>query len=202
VPDPAAPPGAPATLDLLAAPRPLPPGRPAAVLVTLWRDPHGGGEDATRLLFIRRTAGGAHAGQFAFPGGKLEAGDAGPAAAALREAAEEVALEPDGVRVLGYLQPVAIPVSGFSVQPVVAAVAPRVDPGRLRPEAGEVADVFFRSLGELAACADWERRPPQSLRQGAWPVFHLPEGRLWGATAIMVKALLRRWRRPGVPPVR
>jgi 8-oxo-dGTP pyrophosphatase MutT (NUDIX family) len=123
----------------------------------------------------------------------MEAGDAGAAACALREAEEEIGLAPGWVRVLGYLAPVAIPVSGFAVQPVVAALTAPVTPADLRPSSAEVARVFLRSRAELAAAARWERRPPQSLRMGAWPVFGLPEGRLWGATAVMVKQILRRW---------
>jgi 8-oxo-dGTP pyrophosphatase MutT (NUDIX family) len=195
----------PPTLHLLAAPTALPPGRPAAVLVTLWPPAqapawdHAAARDDGgdwRLLFIERSDGlGAHAGQFAFPGGALEAGDADLAACALREAREEIGLDPARVEVLGYLPPVAIPVSGFAVQPVVARVDAALAPGDLSPQPEEVAAVFLRSLAELAAAAAWEVRPPQSRRQGVWPVFALPEGRLWGATAVMVKLLLRRWRR-------
>lgn len=184
----------PPTLALLATPPALPAGRPAAVLATLW-PPAPAGDGEWRVLFIERSRGdGKHAGQFAFPGGAMEAGDAGAAACALREAAEEIGLGPDWVRVLGYLAPVPIPLSGFAVQPVVAAVTAAVSPADLRPAPAEVARVFLRSRAELAATAGWERRPPQSLRLGAWPVFQLPEGRLWGATAVMVKQLLRRWR--------
>jgi 8-oxo-dGTP pyrophosphatase MutT (NUDIX family) len=179
-------------LHLLATPPPLPAGRPAAVLASLW--PPRGADDEWRLLFIERSRGqAAHAGQLAFPGGAMEAGDADADACALREAYEEIGLEAGWVRVLGYLVPVPIPVSGFAVQPVVAAVTAAVSPADLRPAAVEVARIFLRSRTELAAAAGWERRPPQSLRVGAWPVFGLPEGRLWGATAVMVKQLLRRW---------
>ena len=150
-----------------------------------------------RLLFIERShEGGAHSGQFAFPGGAAEAADRGAAACALREAQEEIGLRPEWVRVLGYLPPVGIPVSGYAVQPVVAAVTAAVTPSDLAPSRAEVARVFLRSRAELAAAAAWERRPPQSQRMGAWPVFHLPEGRLWGATAVMVKQILRRWQPP------
>lgn len=182
-------------LRLIETPGPLPPGRPSAVLVTLWPPVDAAGPSAHwRLLLIRRSGGtAAHAGQMAFPGGALEAHDPTVAACALREADEEIGLGGDAVEVAGYLPAVAIPVSGFAVQPVVAFVRDGQRPEALRPGPAEVAEVLLYSLGELAAAASWERRPPQSLRQGAWPVFALPGGRLWGATAIMVKSLLRRW---------
>ncbi|MCL6595799.1 MAG: CoA pyrophosphatase [Firmicutes bacterium] len=183
-------------LDLLPAPRPLPEGRPAAVLVSLWPPARGQGDGGDwRLLFIERSPGATtHAGQLAFPGGAREGHDADLAACALREAQEEVGLDPGWLEVMGFLPPLAIPVSGFAVQPVVARVRPGADPALLRPQRGEVVRLFLSSLRQLREAAAWERRPPGSRRQGVWPVFPLPEGRLWGATAIMVKQLLRRWR--------
>jgi 8-oxo-dGTP pyrophosphatase MutT (NUDIX family) len=185
----------PPRLDLLPAPRPLPEGRPAAVLASLWPPARAGDGGDWRLLFIERSAGvSAHAGQLAFPGGACEGDDADLVACALREAREEVGLDPAWLDVIGFLPPLAIPVSGFAVQPVVALVRPAADPALLRPQPGEVVRLFLSSLRQLRDAAAWERRPPNSRRQGVWPVFPLPEGRLWGATAIMVKQLLRRWR--------
>ena len=115
----------------------LPPvtgGRPSAVLVLFAAGP--GGPD---LLLIQRSAGlRLHAGQPAFPGGAIDAGDEGPVAAALREAAEEVGVDPGGVDVVGILPEMFIERTGFRVVPVLAwwrrpsAVAP-VDAGEVAP---------------------------------------------------------------------
>ena len=101
-------------------------GRASAVLVLFGEGP--GGPD---LLFIQRSAElRLHAGQPAFPGGAIDAGDEGPVAAALREAAEEVGLDPADVDVVGTLPELFIPRTGFRVVPVLAwwrephAVAP------------------------------------------------------------------------------
>ena len=73
------------------------------------------------VLLLRRAATlGSHAGQIAFPGGRLEASDDGPIAAALREAAEETGLDPDGIEPLGTLPVMSVPVSNHIVTPVAA----------------------------------------------------------------------------------
>ena len=91
-------------------------GRESAVLILF-----GDGPDGPDLLFIQRSEGlRLHAGQSAFPGGAIDAGDGGPVAAALREAVEEVGLDPGGVDVVGTLPEVFIPRTGFRVVPVLA----------------------------------------------------------------------------------
>lgn len=96
----------------------LPPGngRPSAVLILF-----GEGPDGPDVLLIQRADTlASHAGQPAFPGGREDPGDGGPVGTALREAAEEVGLDPAGVRVLATLPALHIPVSGYDVTPVLA----------------------------------------------------------------------------------
>ena len=101
----------------------VPGGRPAAVLVLVYADDAG---DARVVLIERPTRDGRHhSGEVSFPGGKAEPDDADAVATALREASEEVGLDPDaaGVRVMGVLDGLWIPVSDFAVTPVVAEFA-------------------------------------------------------------------------------
>ena len=101
--------------------------RPAAVLVlfgVLDSVPARTGGAVARdldVLLLRRAATlGSHAGQIAFPGGRLEASDGGPIAAAIREAGEETGVDPDGIEPLGTLPPMPVPVSNHLVTPVPA----------------------------------------------------------------------------------
>ena len=188
------------TMDV---PPPLAPpatgGRPSAVLVLFGDGPGGpggpGGPDDPDLLFIQRSADlRLHAGQPAFPGGAIDAADDGPVAAALREAAEEVGLDPDGVDVVGTLPELFIPRTGFRVVPVLAwwrqpcAVAP-VDPA-------EVAAVERVAVGELAdpATRVVVRGPSGFLS----PAFRVKGMLIWGFTAVLVDRLLALagWERP------
>ena len=165
-------------------------GRASAVLVLF-----GGTPDDPDLLFIQRSADlRLHAGQPAFPGGAIDAADNGPVAAALREAAEEVGVDPDGVEVVGTLPELFIPRTGFRVVPVLAwwrrpcAVAP-VDPA-------EVAAVERVTVSELADPASrvMVRGPSGFLS----PAFRVKGMLIWGFTAVLVDRLLALagWERP------
>jgi 8-oxo-dGTP pyrophosphatase MutT (NUDIX family) len=165
-------------------------GRASAVLVLF-----GGEPDDPDLLFIQRSADlRLHAGQPAFPGGAIDAVDGGPVAAALREAAEEVGVDPDGVDVVGTLPELFIPRTGFRVVPVLAwwrqpcAVAP-VNPA-------EVAAVERVSVSELAdpATRVMVKGPGGFLS----PAFRVKGMLIWGFTAVLVDRLLALagWERP------
>ena len=88
-----------------------------------------------------------HPGQVSFPGGTMESGDADAAAAAVREAGEEIGLMPGQIQPLGYLDPLAT-ITGFRVLPLVAVITPDYV---ARPDPREVADVFEVPLGYLLA---------------------------------------------------
>ncbi|WP_345713763.1 CoA pyrophosphatase [Kineococcus glutinatus] len=161
---------------------PTAPRRPAAVLL-LFADGPGGGE----LLLTERAAGlRKHSGQVAFPGGGADPDDAGPAATALREAAEETGLLPAGVDVLGTLPTIHVPVSGYEVTPVVAwwrepCPVSVVDPA-------EVARVERVPLAELTDPAHRFRvRAPHGY---AGPAFAVRGLLVWGFTAEVLHRVL------------
>lgn len=139
------------------------------------------------LLTERAVTLRSHAGQVSFPGGSLDPQDAGPVDAALREAQEETGLDPTGVEILGVLPDLYIPVSDYTVTPVLgwwheaAPVAP-VDPA-------EVVQVARVPLSELADPAHrFLVRNPNGF-QG--PGFRVGGLFIWGFTAILLDVLLR-----------
>jgi len=137
------------------------------------------------LLTLRAATLSAHAGQVAFPGGRIEPGET-PEAAALREAAEEVGLDPRLPRIAGRL-PSMETGTGFHVVPVVAFLDP---PVTLTPEPAEVAEVFEYPLSRLLDPASPERRSGvfggRSREYWQWP--HETQT-IWGATAAMLRSL-------------
>jgi 8-oxo-dGTP pyrophosphatase MutT (NUDIX family) len=159
--------------------------QPAAVLVPLVTRPHG-----LNILFTRRTEHlSRHAGQVAFPGGRIDARDTGPVAAALRETSEETGIAPGFVEPLGFLDTYLTSTS-YRVTPVVAMLRPGF---ALTPDAGEVAEVFEVPLAFLMDPARHERHA--RLWQGRQRFYYaMPfEGRyIWGATAGMVRNLYAR----------
>lgn len=161
------------------------PLRPAAVLVPVWLRPQG----AEVILTKRSSHLKHHPGQIAFPGGKVDAGDAGPEAAALRETREEIGLEPSRVRVLGTL-PLHQTVTGFSMTPFIGLIEGDFTP---LPEVGEVEEVF---TVPFAFVLDPARFSIQQRRwMGEWRRYYaVPYGPhyIWGATARILRGLADR----------
>lgn len=159
--------------------------RPAGVLIALIDGPGG-----VHVVLTKRASGlKHHPGQIAFPGGKVDDTDDGVIAAALREAHEEVGLDPARVRVLGTMPPHET-VTGFSVTPVVAHVAGPFEPV---PELGEVEEAFFVPLAHLLDLDAYSIQRRRWL--GQWRAFYTaPWGPyyIWGATARMLRALAMR----------
>lgn len=156
---------------------------PAAVLIAVTDRPEPG-----VILTVRRDTMRTHAGQVAFPGGRIDQSEDAEAAA-LREAWEELGLDPAAAEVVGSIEPYRT-VTGFEVTPVVAAVPPGLP---LEPHEHEVADWFEAPLAFLLD-------PANRLRQSVVfegrtrHYYEIPwQGRrIWGATAAMLVNLSRR----------
>jgi 8-oxo-dGTP pyrophosphatase MutT (NUDIX family) len=158
--------------------------RPASVLVPIVQR-----QEELQVLFTRRTAHlKAHSGQISFPGGRAEPHDVSPEATALREAQEEIGLEPQHVEILGKLSDYHTR-TDFRVTPVVGLVAPHFE---LRLDAHEVDEVFEVPLSFLLDPAHHQRhwREFQGRRV---TYFAIPyrDYYIWGATAGMLVNLYR-----------
>ncbi|MGH8220050.1 MAG: NUDIX hydrolase, partial [Steroidobacteraceae bacterium] len=161
---------------------------PAAVLVPIVDHV----QQLTVLLTQRATQLRHHAGQVSFPGGRLEPFDAGPRAAALREAREEIGLDAALVEVVGYL-PDHIVISGFRVTPVVAFVSPAFE---LLLDVQEVEDTFEVPLAYIFEPANHRRRRRRfgfGRGEAEVELCDIPYGErnIWGATAGMLMTLYR-----------
>ena len=162
------------------------PAVPAAVLVPVVM-----GEAPSVLLTKRTSHLAKHAGQISFPGGRIDPEDSGPEAAALREAVEEIGLEPGSVEVLGRLTD-HVTGTGYRITPVLAVVPPGLT-YTLSPH--EVEAIFELPM-RVVLDPDAPRRQRQHVG-GVWREYWVwphPEHFIWGATAAILVQLAQRLR--------
>jgi 8-oxo-dGTP pyrophosphatase MutT (NUDIX family) len=159
---------------------------PAAVLIPVTNR-----ADPGVILTQRPDTMRKHAGQVAFPGGRVDAGDRDAVAAALREADEEIALPPDAVTIVGTTD-LYRTITGFHITPVIGVIPPDLI---FTPNSGEVEAVFEVPLAFLMDPAnhqtrdiDWNGQPRSYYE------MHWDGRRIWGATAAMIVNLSRRLR--------
>jgi len=153
----------------------------AAVLAPLYDDEDG---EVRVVLTKRPDTMPTHAGHISFPGGRPDPDDDGPVGTAIREANEEVGIDPDQVDVLGFLTPIDTVQYSLIVVPVVARIS---TPLGLVPSEREVVKVYTPLLRDLADRDRWWHVP-----WGEWKVWYydLEGDTLWGATASMVRELV------------
>lgn len=152
---------------------------PAAVLVPLVERPEG----MTILLTQRTDHLHDHAGQISFPGGRLDEGDDGPIACALRETEEEVGIPPERIEVVGLLDDY-VTGTGYRVSPVVALLRPGFP---VAPDPFEVADVFEVPLAFILDPANHELQSRiWRGRERHFYVMPYEDRYIWGATAGML----------------
>jgi len=154
----------------------------AAVLVPLYREP------LTAVFTERRGDLRRHAGEISFPGGRQDHPDEDLRSTALREAQEEIGLDPAGVELVGALPPVGTFVTGYRIFPFVGVI----EPGQSwRPQATEVEKVLEFSLADLVRGHEMQRL----IRKGVpikTPTYTVDGHLVWGATARIVQELLER----------
>lgn len=167
-------------------------GRDSAVLMLL-----GETDGEPDLLLTERASGmRAHSGQPAFPGGTQDPEDADAAACALREAQEEVGVNPSGVRIVAQLPQLWVPPTGFAVTPILGWWH---TPNAVAPAEAEVAAAHRVPIEELADPANRVRVAHPSGFVG--PGFEVADMIVWGFTGGLVASLLRLggWERPWEP---
>ena len=154
----------------------------AAVLVPLYRDPW------KTILTERRSDLRRHAGEISFPGGRQDHPAEDLRSTALREAEEEIGLDPAGVELVGALPPVGTFVTGYRVFPFVGIV----EPGQTwRPQASEVAQVLEFTLEDLLAGHEMQRLLGKGVPIKT-PTYTVDGHLVWGATARILQSLLER----------
>lgn len=142
-----------------------------------------------RITFIRRVSNGSvHSGQLAFPGGKAEDFDLSIVHTALRECTEEIGINSSDVRILGQLTKVYIPVSNFTVHPIVGFMA--YQPTYL-PSLEEVDEIHEIELSQLCHPANRTKRSMKIRGEEIEvPVFKIGHLEIWGATAMILSEFI------------
>jgi 8-oxo-dGTP pyrophosphatase MutT (NUDIX family) len=160
-----------------------PPKKDSAVLILFFKE-----DDRHKFILIKRPEyDGPHSGQIAIPGGRYEKEDENLINTALREAKEEVGINPEEVEVMGSLSPLFIPVSGSQVLPVMGFIA---HIPKLTPEINEVAEIIITDIETLVDPSIIKvERLYIGEREIDAPYFDIQGHHVWGATAMILSEL-------------
>lgn len=142
-------------------------------------------------LIVRPPSMARHAGQIGLPGGVVEAGEAAETCA-LREAREEIGLDPEAIEIVGELTPIVIPVTGYRVESYVGWSEREVE---LRPQDAEVMEILLADPDRLLA--EGPVRRVEVERAGTrihFPAYDVAERAVWGATGLILSEFLEIWR--------
>ncbi len=160
----------------------------AAAIVPVYRDRL----DEIRVVLVRRSAGGIHGGQLAFPGGKREPHDRSMEETALREAQEEIGISRQKVEILAPLPTIETQTTGFRIFPFLARISP---PRKWHPDEREISEVIEVKLGELARP---EAHGEEVMRFSTWsrprrtPFYRVAGYQLWGVSYRILRPLIPR----------
>lgn len=156
------------------------PTKKAAVLILLYPS-----RKSLFTVFIRRTKYlGLHSGQISLPGGKMEKDDPDVSSTALREAEEEIGINRNDVRILGYLSQLFIPVSNMLVFPVIGYIPYRPD---FTKHPGEVDELIETSVDEFLHPGIVQNKIQKILfRKAVVPFYNIDGNHIWGATAMII----------------
>ena len=155
----------------------------AAVLIALFNE-----EGLWKIPLIRRVEDGKiHSGQIALPGGKIEDGETG-VEAAVREANEEIGIRSKDVEIIGTLSELVIPVSGYRVLPVIGKIKKDT---KFKKNPKEVQEIFIIEMDELKkeSVIKSEERMFNGVNVRI-PFYGVKEGKIWGATAMILSELI------------
>jgi len=171
------------------------PGRPSFAMTRELRDAavlirvvdHGA--EASVILTKRAETLTSHSGQVAFPGGRIDATDASPEAAALREAQEEIGLDPDHIEVVGRM-PDYVAGSGYRITPVLSIVRPGFQLSINEHEVDAAFEVPLRFLMDPMN----HMQKSRVFEERSWVFYDMPYGdrRIWGVTAGIIRTLYER----------
>ncbi len=156
----------------------------AAVLALIYPDEH---QRARMVFILRKTYNGAHSGQIAFPGGKMEKIDTSLQETALRETQEEIGIEPDIIQIQRALSPIFIPISNYKVQPFLGLALQTLT---FKPDPVEVDRIFEMRFKDILKSNLTPLQHSYFGKNYTLHAFDVKNIKIWGATAMILSEIV------------